>query len=97
MIAYDIILNVREYRVIQDGQGYKISRDNKQWEYSLSYLSTIKQMLKLELLAHGGGTIKVERFGSVETITVDPCPTNHANMRDDFMGGMVCMDCRCVW
>lgn len=45
-----------------------------------------------------GGTITVmHTHKEAEVHHIDPCPTNHTNVVDDFMGGTVCMDCKVVW
>lgn len=70
------------------------------WHYGPSDRTTISIMQR-HIQAYskdGGEIIDYDTYNKKPKIhIVDPCPTNHANLSDDFMGGTVCLDCRAVW
>lgn len=86
--------------------GMRIYEDGKPWDnWHSGYADkTMIRLLEMEIRRKSslGGlivdkTAKMLGDKGIKTYEVEPCPTGHANATDDFMGGMVCLDCRCVW
>lgn len=80
--------------------GFGIYKNGERIDWSLAGLQTIISNLKRIILASskdGGKIILAETWWEERNIFVEPCPTNHARVVDDFMGGDVCLDCKAVW
>lgn len=90
---------VVNYEVKSEGQGYRIYKDGKKQDYSLSGSKTIISVLSIAIQRESpdGGTISVLGHHFADYVKVPGCPTGHANIRDDFMGGSNCADCRAHW
>lgn len=83
------------------GHRIHIDGDKGQWHYGVSDRGTISMMTRhiQRNSKNGGKIIDYDVFGKKKPkeYIVEGCPTNHARVRDDFMGGSVCLDCKAVW
>lgn len=82
--------------------GYDTYKNGEKVDWSAAGSATMVSMLRRniqrDVSADEGGTITVIGYsGKDEVYEVDPCPTKHARISDDFMGGSVCLDCKAVW
>jgi hypothetical protein len=79
----------REYKNSKKGQWHWGVADN-------TTISVYSRAIQREA-KFGGRIIIVKSWGEDKVIDIEPCPTGHANIVDDFMGGSLCKDCRANW
>lgn len=79
--------------------GYRTFTEGEPVSWDACGLRTLVSSLSrsIQRESRSGGTIVVKERGQPEVVWVDPCPTGHANLKDDFMGGTLCADCRAMW
>lgn len=81
--------------------GYDIIKNGKRIEWSGASERLLVSSLTHQIMresTEGGKIITYDPYTQKPVEQhVEPCPTNHANTSDDFMGGTICLDCKVGW
>ena len=95
-----MIIEIKDERS-SNSSGHRIYIDGKKgmWHYGPCDNTTLSvYSRRIQKDSPSGGKIIYPGWrGELKELIIDGCPTNHANVVDDFMGGSVCLDCRAVW
>ena len=89
-----------EMKLEGDVFGHAIYVDGKHSSWHIGSIdnASIFWCKQLILKRGEGGTITYPDWRDDPVVVeVEPCPTNHGNIGDDFMGGSFCRDCKAHW